>query len=1038
MGKWKLANSKNPKGLLNNTKNFLSPKNNLKACFVSIPTVMDIKTAIDNIGGLISADTRSLEIWWNSDKQLLDIILVATESDLDKFKQAFYNMYQNISYEDIDTLTPDWFDDTKEYQIFDVGYKHGHFSTVFDQSKTHQLITQVSNTIQLSKYAWIQLVFKNYPFVKYLQNHSTNLKNQYKLVTSNDHFSNSDLLFSDKTEGKEHPEKYDDFATNFKLLEKHTTTKTQSSHVELSIRGLIESDIDLDLDFSEIESLPFENIHSNIEHLTKHTYPFDSFYNSKKPQHIKVDDSKTKQQRISLFQDRLLPDPKYVMPEIVSNYTKKRWLSGNYKIRDSPPFLILTPSELSLFVHLPDSKTKNLIITRKQLMPQQQMNKIGYCLGYESRNHTLNYDMNNFYGNFVNSAQTKSIVLSPEDIPTHMYAVGGTKSGKTTLIRAIAKHLEHSNIIGNFPNSFILIDPKGSDSYDFIRQCEDITFEKGLVHFMDPIETKFSMNILELPSYKPENREAIVSQYVGYIMTMIEYWYNGSDSFVRLKRILDTLLQYIYLNNDKPTFLDLYEIIIAIQSDGTDILHKMFKELGKPDSVLQQAIESIAGMQKEAYEPVLNRVEKFATDPILRHMFCVRESTIDFEELIQPGHITIFRLSPLNIPQHIITLAKQTLVIKLWFIIQERAERIKSEEDRSQVVLALDEFQDIAELPIIESMLTQARSYKLSLLLAHQTSAQLNEKLFKIIMGNATTQFVGKVAGSDGKRFAFEWDPQYVQELQSQLSTQEFHHWTVRLVGAPGETQPLPVQFWPIYPAKDTQTSQFLDNFIITQKEKYGFGVVGESLMKQYSDANNEWLRNITVELPTQDEWIIYNIIKDASLSQKQIVESFRNGVIHRDTVSLLLKAMVKDGKLSQTAGHKGVYSLTNRTISKYIRLDYSQIGTAKDIKSVTEQAIKHYTDKDQFVTIANQKVKKGKLMTDLVVYDYSQELPISVEIESSAEYESHPEHVKLNMVKWRDLGFRECHVWSKNPGIRLVYDGLSNEEKESVKIFVI
>ncbi len=149
MGKWKLANSKEPDGLLSNTTKFLSPKNKLAACFVSIPTIMDIRVAIDNIGGIISADTRSLEIWWNSEKQILDIVLVSTIQDLDKLKQAFYNMYQNISYEDIDIITPDWFDKNKKYQIFDVGYKHGHFSTVFDQLKTQQLITQISNTIQL-------------------------------------------------------------------------------------------------------------------------------------------------------------------------------------------------------------------------------------------------------------------------------------------------------------------------------------------------------------------------------------------------------------------------------------------------------------------------------------------------------------------------------------------------------------------------------------------------------------------------------------------------------------------------------------------------------------------------------------------------------------------------------------------------------------------------------------------------------------------------------------------------------------------------
>ncbi len=1037
MGKWKLANSKEPKGLLDESTKFLSPKNTLKACFISIPTIMDIKVAIDNIGGIISADTRSLEIWWNSEKQILDIVLVSTIQDLDKLKQAFYNMYQNISYEDIDIITPEWFDDTKEYQIFDVGYKHGHFSTVFDQSKTHQLITQISNTIQLSKFAWIQLVFKNHPFVKELQSHSTNLKNHYCTITKNDYFSTSDFLLSSKTEGREHPEKYDDFETNFNLLQNHTTAKTQSSHVLLSIRGIVESDIDLDLDFSEIESLPFENIHSNIEHLTKHTYEYHKFYDIKKPQHIKVNSKKTKLQRIDIFTERLLPDPQEFLPKIISNYTKKGLL-GQYKTRSSPPFLILTPPELSLFVHLPDSKTKNLVINRKQSMPQQQINKVVYCLGYQSRNQTLSYEKSNFYGNFINSAETKSIVLSTDDIPTHLYMVGGTKSGKTTLIRAILKHLEYSNISGNYPNSFILIDPKGSDSYDFVRQCEDKTFEDNHVHFLDPIETKFSINILELPPYEPENREAIVSQYVGYIMTMIEYWYKGSDSFVRLKRILDTLLQYIYLNNDKPTFLDLYEIIIAIQKDSEEILPKMFKELGKPDAVLQQAIESIAGMNKEAYEPVLNRVEKFATDPILRHLFCVRESTIDFRDLIEPGNITIFRLSPLNIPQHIITLAKQTLVIKLWFTIQERAEKIKAEEDRSQVILALDEFQDIADLPIIESMLTQARSYKLSLLLAHQTSTQLNNELFEIITGNVGTQFVGRVSGRDGKRFGSIWDPQYVRELENQLATQEYHHWTARLIGAPGETQPIPTQFWPIFPAKDTQTGEFLGNFIKQQKEKYGYGKVGKSLMEQYSDENNDWLKNISVELPTNNEWLIYNIINYASLSLHNIVDLFRNGVILRDTVSEILQKMISEGKLVKSHGHKGLYSIPDKIKSKYLRIDHTMIGTAQDIESVTKMVITHYTNEGHFITLANQTLRKGKLMTDLVVYDYLHDLPISVEIESSIEVDSHPEHVKLNMTKWGDLGFSECHVWSKNPKIQEIYDSLNDEEKKSVKIFLL
>ncbi len=170
MGTWKLANSKNIPGLLDKTDKFLGMDTELAGCLVSIPTTMDIKAAINNVGGVISAGIRSLEIWWDSEKQELQIVLIASTLDLDKFKQAFYNMYPNIDFEDINNLEPEWFEKSKEdYQIFDVGYKHGHFSTVFDQSKAHLIITQIANTIQLSKFAWIQIVFKSHSFVKELQ-----------------------------------------------------------------------------------------------------------------------------------------------------------------------------------------------------------------------------------------------------------------------------------------------------------------------------------------------------------------------------------------------------------------------------------------------------------------------------------------------------------------------------------------------------------------------------------------------------------------------------------------------------------------------------------------------------------------------------------------------------------------------------------------------------------------------------------------------------------------------------------------------------
>jgi len=560
----------------------------------------------------------------------------------------------------------------------------------------------------------------------------------------------------------------------------------------------------------------------------------------------------------------------------------------------------------------------------------------------------------------------RGIVLSPSDIPTHIYMTGGTKSGKTTLIRCIAKHMEMANLRGTFHNAFIFIDPKGSDSYDLLRQCESESYAAGNVTFLDPIDTKFSVNVLELPPYDgPENRQVVVSQYVGYIMQMIEYWYQGSDAFVRLKRILDTLLQYVYLQNDKPTFLDIYEIIVAMQRDGEEMLVRMYKELGMPEEVLKQAIQSVATMEPKAYEPALNRLEKFATDPILRHMFCVRESTVRMDELIRPGAYTVIRLSHLNIPEHIITLTKQTLVVKLWFAIQERAERVKLESERTQVLLALDEFQDLAKLPVIEAMLTQARSYGLGLLLAHQTSSQLNDDLFEIVIGNAGTQLVGRVSGKDAGRFGDAWDPRYSKELKSQLATQEYHHWTARMVAGGGETQPLPVQFWPIFVPPRRKSEEFLSEFISTQKKTYGSGIVGDSMIRSAGNRSTKWLLNVPYEPPSRDEWDVMCILREngAGLTLRKIVALFGDGTTASDTVSGILRRMAEK-KLVASVARRHV--LPEAVSSRYFDFKPSGIGSSEDIPLATSRAVKYYLSHRMFLCMAVQKVKRGKLRTDL------------------------------------------------------------------------
>jgi len=793
---------------------------------VIVPITMDVKSAIATASSLVGKaeknshhnPVRSFEIWWNGTQKQLKIVLTAqTKQDLENFKISFSNMYPNASFVNLDCVTPNWYSPAKtQYKIFDVSWYHGHYSTVFDNTNAHQTITQIANTIQLSEKAWIQFVFAPYNFTPYLKNHINRLNNKIKTVTNKKYRTWIDDITNKKS--YENPENGLDFYNHYKELQSHASQKMQGSHVIMSIRGLIQGSCSSNNDHAEY--LSFDGIKSNYDYLSTYSYDYDKFYN-KKPKRagspITISGTKKPFERISMFELRLIPSPRKMLARSIKDYFEQSVLFGQYKSRKPLPFLILNTSELSLFVHLPNpTKAKNLQTTRNVSLPSKQTSKIGLNIGYFSKFEAKNDD-DSLYGSLVKSTDEQSAVISPEDFSRHIYAVGGTGAGKTTLIRQIAKHLEASNLNGTFPNSFIYLDPKGDDSLKFIQQCNPNSIKNRTVNFLDPIKTNFSINPLELPKYRPGERQETVSRYVGYFMEIVKEWYHQQQSFVQMERIFRVLLFYMYLNNDSPTFLDMYDIIIHLQEEQKKFLQVMFKALGMPDNELKQALTSIATLRPESFTPLLNRVEQFATDPILKKVFCVRHGTVKFEDLIKPGQYTIVRISALHIPHHVQPLAIQAFVIKLWFTIQERAARVENEQDRNYVILALDEFQIVKDLQVLPMILSQARSYHLGLLLAHQTTAQISESLLEEITGNCGTQLAGRISGKDASKLANIWDPKFSKEIQQQLASQEDFHWTIKMRAVPGEEQPTPLQFWLHNPPKLSLNNEKMDQFIKNQ-----------------------------------------------------------------------------------------------------------------------------------------------------------------------------------------------------------------------------
>jgi len=643
------------------------------------------------------------------------------------------------------------------------------------------------------------------------------------------------------------------------------------------------------------------------------------------------------------------------------------------------------------------------------------------------------------------------LVMKPEDFSRHVYIIGATGSGKTTVMRSMAKGLEELNRSGRFVSSLCYIDPKGDDALKFLGQVQDLDPEK--VTYLDPVRANFSINPLELPPYQPEERERVVSLWVGYFMALVREWFrNKPEEVPRMLNILERLVEYLYHLTDSPSFIDLYDLVLTLQTGSKeelrDLLEDAERELGRAEAhELAKALNAIAGMKEEVFDPVLTRIARFATDPFLKKMFSTRRGTVDFTELLKPGHITIIRIATSDVGLHVQPFMMSALVMKVWFSILYRA-GITEEAERCPVVLAIDEFQHLQGLGLLPVMLAEARSFKLGLILAHQSMGQMEDRaLIDLTMGNAGTQLAFQVSGADAKRIAESWDPAYFKEISQELTTLPEWLFLARTRPKPGGERAPPMKVTKPMPAPPMlHGREEVNAFILRMRMKYGGGVIERSIFSpEGKEAEaTKWMSYLEGEFPSVTSFKILLALSSlpatAGAHVKRVCElaAFTN----EKTVRAMVEEMYEEGVLRvvRSKGRRGAFIVSEYGLTEkgraLISPDVQGIG-GEEGQALARRAIAYYHKRGTFVGEAKQTPPGER--PDLIAFDYDSGEPIDVEIESSNEVETHPEQVKHNMTKWREMGFKKLHVWTLAPAaerVKEIRGQLPPGEQKDVQVF--
>lgn len=170
---------------------------------------------------------------------------------------------------------------------------------------------------------------------------------------------------------------------------------------------------------------------------------------------------------------------------------------------------------------------------------------------------------------------------------------------------------------------------------------------------------------------------------------------------------------------------------------------------------------------QEAVAPIQNKIGQFLSANVIRNMVAQVKSTIDIREIMDNKKILIMNLSKGRIGEDNSRLLGGMLITKIQLAAMERVDT--PEAERKDFFLYVDEFQNFATASFA-NILSEARKYRLSLIMAHQYVAQLDEAVSDAVFGNIGSTISFRVGGPDAEVLAKEYAPTFMEEDLVNLS----------------------------------------------------------------------------------------------------------------------------------------------------------------------------------------------------------------------------------------------------------------------------
>jgi Type IV secretion-system coupling protein DNA-binding domain len=363
-----------------------------------------------------------------------------------------------------------------------------------------------------------------------------------------------------------------------------------------------------------------------------------------------------------------------------------------------------------------------------------------------------------YFGNVQDRGISKNFGILQDDRRRHMYILGKSGMGKSTLLENM--------IIEDIYNGHgvCFIDPHG-DSATYILDRIPAFRQNDVVYF-NPADTEHPIGLNMLESVRGEEPFLVASS----MMAVFQRIWAGMWSS-RMEYILNNTLLAL-LETPGNTLLG----VVRMLTDN-DFQKKIINNIEDPmvKNFWTKEYASFNDKYKtEAIAPVLNKIGQFFSTDLVRNILGQTKSTIDLRDIMDNKKIFIVNLSKGRLGDDNSSLLGSLLITKLQLAAMSRVDM--PESARNDFYVYVDEFQNFTT-DTFATILSEARKYRLCLILAHQYINQLtesgNEKVRNAVFGNVGTMVSFRVGTDDVDTLEKEFEPVFKSQQLINLNARQ-------------------------------------------------------------------------------------------------------------------------------------------------------------------------------------------------------------------------------------------------------------------------